>query len=105
MDLMMLEAETLVGLATDEGADSAKLDAQIAKTTKLVDEVDMYAAVHKDEQRQFGSMANITNYDKTFLAASKAVARKLRDKATPTDEEYSAVSRQYNYLVDNYNRH
>jgi hypothetical protein len=105
MDHMMLEAETLVGLATEEGADSAKLDAQIAKTTKLVDEVDTYAAAHKDETNQFGSMANIKNYDKTFLAASKAVARKVRDKAAPTDDDYSAVSRQYNFLVDNYNHH
>lgn len=105
MDLMMLEAETLVGLATDDAADSAKLDAQITKTSTLVAEVDTYAAAHKEETSQFGSMDNIKNYDKTFLAASKAVARKLRDKATPTDDEYSAVSRQYNYLVDNYNHH
>jgi hypothetical protein len=105
MDLMMLEAETLVSMATDDAAESAKLDAQIAKTAKLVEEVDTYAAAHGEEANQFGSMANIKNYDKTFLAASKAVARKLRDKATPTDDEYSAVSKQYNSLVDNYNRH
>lgn len=78
-----------MGLATDDAAESAKLDAQITKTTTLVEEVDTYAAA----------------YDKTFLAASKAVAGKLRDKAAPTDAECSEVSKQYNYLVDNYNHH
>lgn len=105
MDSMMLESETLVGLATSGDAEAAALDTQIAKTGKLVDEVDTYAGAHKDELRQFGSMDNIKNYDKMFLAASKAVARKLRDKARPTDDEYENVSRQYNYLVTNYNHH
>ena len=105
MDSMMLEAETLVALATSNGAEVGALDAQIASTSKLVDEVDAYAGAHKDEVRQFGSMANIKNYDKTFLAASKTVARKLRDKGKPDDSDYEAVSNQYNSLVTNYNNH
>jgi hypothetical protein len=105
MDTMMLESETLVELATAEDVDLAKLDAQIAVTGKLIDEVDTYAGAHKDEVRQFGSMGNIKNYDKAFLAASKTVARKLRDKGKPTDDEYGNVSKQYNSLVTNYNNH
>ena len=105
MDSMMLEAETLVQLATSEGPELGALDAQIASTGKLVDEVDAYAGAHKDEVRQFGSMANIKNYDKSFLAASKTVARKLRDKGKPDDSDYENVSNQYNSLVTNYNNH
>jgi hypothetical protein len=105
MDSMMLEAETLVAMATAEEVDAAALDKQIGATGKLIDEVDTYAGAHKDESGQFGSMANIKNYDKAFLAASKTVARKLRDKGKPTDDEYENVSRQYNSLVTNYNNH
>ena len=105
MDSMMLEAETLVAMATAEEADVAALDKQIGATGKLIDEVDTYAGAHKEEAGQFGSMANIKNYDKAFLAASKTVARKLRDKGKPTDDEFENVSRQYNSLVTNYNNH
>jgi hypothetical protein len=105
MDSMMLESETLVAMATADEIDVPALDAQIAATGKLIDEVDAYAGAHKDEVSQFGSMANIKNYDKAFLAASKTVARKLRDKGKPTDDEYENVSRQYNSLVTNYNNH
>jgi hypothetical protein len=105
MDTMMLEAETLVDLATSDQIELATLDAQIASTGKLVDEVDAYASAHKDEVSQFGSMGNIKNYDKSFLAASKTVARKLRDKGKPTDSDYENVSTQYNSLVTNYNNH
>jgi len=105
MDSMMLESETLVAMATAEEIDVSKLDAQIAATGKLIDEVDTYAGAHKDEVSQFGSMANIKNYDKGFLAASKTVARKLRDKGKPSADEYEKVSDQYNSLVTNYNNH
>ena len=105
MDTMMLEAETLVDMATSNSVEVGALDEQIAKTDKLVDEVDAYAGAHKDELKQFGSMGNIKNYDKTFLAASKAVARKLRGKDKPTNDEYENVSKQYNSLVTNYNNH
>jgi hypothetical protein len=105
MDSMMLQAETLVGMATSDGTEVGALDAQIADTGKLVDEVDAYAGAHKDEVRQFGSMSNIRNYDKSFLAASKAVARKLHDKNKPTGSDYENVSNQYNSLVTNYNNH
>jgi hypothetical protein len=105
MDAMMLEAETLVSMATGDEVDVAALDKQIGATGKLIDEVDAYAGAHKEEAGQFGSMANIKNYDKAFLAASKTVARKLRDKGKPTDSEYENVSNQYNSLVTNYNNH
>ena len=80
MDRMMLEAETLVSMPTSPDVAPAALDAQIAAYGKLVDEVDAYAGAHKDETSKWGSLANIKNYDKTFLAATKVVARKRHDK-------------------------
>jgi hypothetical protein len=105
IDSMMLEAETLVAMASKPDADLAALDAQIAAYGKSVDEVDTYASAHPDEASKRGSMANLRNYDKTFLAASKVVSRKLRDKKTPTADELEDVTKQYNSLVDNYNNH
>jgi hypothetical protein len=104
MDAMMLEAEMLVSMPSPDVAPAA-LEAQIAAYGKLVDEVDAYAGAHKDEASKWGSIDNIKNYDKTFLAATKVVARKRRDSAAPSDSELEAVPQQYNSLVDNYNRH
>jgi hypothetical protein len=104
MDSMMLEAETLIETTMSRDVSAAALDPQIATVGKLIDEVDAYAGAHKDEERKWGSMANIKNYDKTFLAATKVIARKLRDKAKPTDSDFEEVNKQYNSLVDNYNR-
>ena len=70
-----------------------------------MDEVDAYAGAHKDETSKWGSFGNIKNYDKTFLAATKVVARKRHDKKEPSDSELAAISKQYNSLVDNYNNH
>ncbi len=103
MDSMMLEAETLIGLTMSPNASAASLDPQISTVGKLIDEVDAYAAAHKDEESKWGSMGNIKNYDKSFLAATKVVARKLRTKAAPTDSDLAEISNQYNLLVDNYN--
>ena len=105
MDRMMLEAETLVSMPSLPDVAPAALDTQIAAYGKLVDEVDAYAGAHKDETSKWGSLANIKNYDKAFLAAAKVVARKRHDKKDPSDSELEAVSRQYNSLVDNYNNH
>jgi len=105
VDTMMLEAETLIAMVTTPGGDGAALDAQAAAYGKLVDEFDAYAGAHPDEAKQRGSITNLGNYSKTFLAASKVVARKLADKAEPTDSERIAAVDQYNYLVDNYNNH
>jgi len=99
----MLEAETLIGLTMSPNASAASLDPQISTVGKLIDEVDAYAAAHKDEESKWGSMGNIKNYDKSFLAATKVVARKLRTKAAPTDSDLAEISNQYNLLVDNYN--
>ncbi len=105
MDRMMLEAETLVSMPSSPDVAPAALDTQIAAYGKLVDEVDAYAGAHKDETSKWGSLANIKNYDKAFLAAAKVVARKRHDKKEPNDSELEAISRQYNSLVDNYNNH
>jgi hypothetical protein len=105
IDSMMLEAETLVAMASTPDADSASLDAQIATYGKAVDEVDSYATAHPDEASKRGSIANLRNYDKTFLAASKVVGRKLRDQQKPEAGELQDVTQQYNSLVDNYNNH
>jgi hypothetical protein len=105
IDSMMLEAETLVAIASASDADLASLDQQIAAYSKAADEVDAYATAHPEEASKRGSMANLRNYDKTFLAASKVVGRKLRDKQQPTDSEREDVAKQYNSLVDNYNNH
>jgi hypothetical protein len=104
VDSMMLEAESLVAMASASGPDQAALDAQIAAYGKVVDEVDAYAT-HPDEAKKRGSIANLRNYNKTFLAASKAVGRKLHAKQQPADDELDNVGRQYNALVDNYNNH
>jgi len=103
MDSMMLEAETLIEMTMAPDASAAALDPQIATVSQLIDEVDAYAGAHKDEESKWGSMANIKNYDKTFLGATKVVVRKLRDKKEPTESEFHEINRQYNYLVDNYN--
>jgi hypothetical protein len=105
IDSMMLEGETLVQMTSSPDVAQAALDAQIAVYAKLVDEVDARADAHKDETSQFGSLANIKNYDKTFLASAKVVARTLRDKGKPSGSQREEVSRQYNSLVDNYNNH
>ena len=105
MDRMMLEAETLVSMPSSPDVAPAALDAQIAAYGKLVDEVDTYAGAHKDELSKWGSFGNIKNYDKAFLAATKVVARKRHDKKEPSDSELEAISKQYNSLVDNYNKH
>ena len=105
IDNMMLEAETLVSMATAETIDGAPLDAEIAAYGKLVDEVDAYADAHPDEASKRGSITNVRNYQKRFLAASKVVARKVSAKKKPTGDERSEVTKQYNSLVDNYNSH
>jgi hypothetical protein len=99
IDSMMLEAETLVELG-QHGDDAAALEAQIALYAKLVDEVDAYAAAHADEASKRGSIANLRNYMKTFLGASRKLAA-----AKPGDAERADPLAQYNYLVDNYNNH
>jgi len=105
IDSMMLEGETLVEMTSSPDITSTALDAQIVLYGKLVDEVDARADAHNDETSKFGSLANIKNYDKTFLATAKVVARKLRDKGKPSGSDREEVSRQYNSLVDNYNNH
>jgi len=103
MDAMMLEAETLIDQAMAKETTAEILDPQIAIVSKLIDELDTYADTHKDEASKFGSLGNIKNYEKTFLAATKVVARKLRAKGTPTGSEFNEITDQYNYLVQNYN--
>jgi hypothetical protein len=106
IDTMMLEAETLVAMATaTPPADPAALDGLIKAYGALVDEVDAYAAAHADEAKGRGSMTNLQNYAKTFLAAAKVVGRKRAEGAEPTEAERGAVIEQYNSLVTNYNNH
>jgi hypothetical protein len=105
IDTMMLEAETLVAMISSPDVNLAALEPQIALYNKLADEVDTYATAHTDEAKNRGSMGNLRNYDKTFLSASRVVARKLRSNAVPTAAELDAVRSQYNSLVDNYNNH
>lgn len=102
IDAMMLEAETLVEMLPNK--DAAAIDAQLATYGKLVDEVDAYATAHPDEVKR-GSMGNLRNYSKTFLAAAKVIGRKHRDGAEPTSDEHNTAIDQYNFLITNYNNH
>jgi Protein of unknown function (DUF3829) len=104
IDTMMLEAETLVAMVKPDAEPSA-LAAQIATYAKLVDEVDARAVAHPDEASKRGSITNVRNYDKSFLAASKNVSRKLAAKDHPSSSDLADVNQQYNSLVDNYNNH
>jgi len=105
IDSMMLDAETLVELASSDSPDATALDAQVTSYGKLVDEVATYANGHPDEAKHRGSMGNLKNYGNTFLAASKVISRKVKDKAEVTDDERSKMVDQYNSLVENYNHH
>lgn len=104
IDSMMLEAETLIAMTSKTpGPELSTLEKQITAYGKLVDEVDAYAKAHPDEVKR-GSMTNLKNYSKAFLAAVKVIARKRRDTAEPSDGERAETVSQYNALVDNYNR-
>ncbi|MCA9675631.1 MAG: DUF3829 domain-containing protein, partial [Myxococcales bacterium] len=106
IDSMMLEAETLIAMVTAaDGVDPAAVAAQAEAYGKLVDETDAYAGAHADEAAERGSITNLKNYSKTFLAAAKVVSRKLTAKEAPTDDDRAAAVEQYNALVDNYNHH
>jgi len=94
---LMLEAQTLLELTDTAKPDATALAAQLGTYGALVDELDAYAGAHADEAAQWGSLTNIRNYSKAVLAAGKAVAR----DGSQRDE----VLRQYNFLVDNVNRH
>lgn len=96
---LMLEAQTLLGLTEAPAIDAAALAAQLTTYGALVDEVDAYAGAHADEAARWGSLTNVRNYSKAFLAASKAVGR----DGTPASRD--EAMRQYNFLVDNFNNH
>lgn len=94
---LMLEAQTLLELTDTAKPDPTALGAQLGTYGALVDELDAYAGAHADEAAQWGSLTNIRNYSKGVLAAGKAVAR--------DGSQREEVLRQYNFLVDNVNRH
>ncbi|MEZ4401480.1 MAG: DUF3829 domain-containing protein [Kofleriaceae bacterium] len=102
---LLLEAQTLLELGDAERPDAAAFEATLATYGKLVDEADAYATAHPDEATAWGSLANIRNYSKSFLAASKVIARKLSDPTPATRAEHEETFRQYNFLVDNFNHH
>lgn len=102
---LMLEASALLDLVDARQPDALQLAAQLATYGKLVDEGDAYAAAHPDEAAKWGSLTNVRNYSKGFLAASKVINRKLTEPTPATASEHEDVVNQYNYLVDNYNRH
>jgi hypothetical protein len=94
---LMLEAQTLLSHTDGPTPDATALAAQLTTYGALVDELDAYVSGHADEAARWGSLANIRNYSKAVLAAAKTVAR----DGSGRDE----VVRQYNFLVDNVNRH
>ena len=102
---LMLEASALLDLVDARQPDAPQLAAQLATYGKLVDEADAYAAAHPDEAAKWGSLTNVRNYSKGFLAASKVINRKLTEPTPATASEHDDAVNQYNYLVDNYNRH
>ena len=102
---LMLEASSLLDLVDARQPDAQQLAAQLAAYGKLVDEADAYAAAHADEAAKWGSLTNVRNYSKSFLAASKVIDRKLAEPTPATPSEHEDAVKQYNYLVDNYNRH
>lgn len=102
---LMLEASALLDLVDVRQPDAQQVAAQLATYGKLVDEADAYAAAHPDEAAKWGSLTNVRNYSKGFLAASKVIDRKLGEPTTATASEHDDAVNQYNYLVDNYNHH
>lgn len=104
IDNMMLEAETAIEAVMRKDTPAADLDAATQRYGALVDEVDAYARANPGEVKR-GSMTNLTNYSRGFLAAAKVVGRKRADGAEPTDGEREAALSQFNSLVDNYNHH
>jgi hypothetical protein len=104
LDLVLLEAETVVDELHKEKVDLAAFDAHTEAYGKLLAEMDAYMAAHPDEPAKNGSMGNIKNYSKQMLGAARTVSLKLHANTPPTDEERRKVGEQFNDLVDNYNR-
>lgn len=102
---LMLEAQTLLELVDTAKPDAAQVATQLAAYGALVDEAEAYAVAHADEASTWGSLANLRNYSKTFLAACKVIARKVAEPDGATPAEHEAAVQQYNSLVDNYNNH
>jgi len=102
---LMLEAQTLLELTDAEQPEAVQLAAQLATYGKLVDEVDAHVIAHPDQAASWGSLTNLRNYSKALLAAAKVVARKQAEPTPATADEHEETFRQYNNLVDNYNRH
>lgn len=106
IESLMVEADTLVELAGSADATTLPaLQAGLAAYDKVVAEMTTYAAAHPDETKARGSWTNLQNYANTYLAAAKNVVRKLTEKAPLGESDAGDVTKQYNLLVDNYNRH
>jgi hypothetical protein len=108
LDSLMLEAQDLVHAISVPPAqllagDVAALEAKVAVYAKAVDELDTYMKAHPDEAQAYGSRASLVNYSQTLLGATRTVVAKVTAKEEPVDAVEEAI-RQYNYLVDNYNR-